>query len=1465
MITEKDLELSKLSPTKKDFYQIWNEILDTAKKISDRWSPESTNESDPGIVLLKVLTGVADMLNYNIDKNILEAFMPSATQQDSMRKLCELAGYNIKYYQSAETEATIGWSGLIKNNQFVLDEDAEEGKDNLIIPMFSILKNSEGDICYTVTETVSINPVVTTTKVPCIEGQVVQCGEDTDYVISLNNLDDNNRYYLPEAQIAENGFFIYTIKDGIYYKNKWEKVDNLNTQAIGKYVYKVGYDSKIGLPYIQFPDDISSIINDGLYIWYTRTLGVNGNIKARYLTTFEAENIDEADKEYYNFISVTNNDAAMNGTDIETINQAYNNFKKTIGTFDTLVTCRDYMNKIYQLYDSNNIPLVSNIIVSDIRDDINKAAILCTFDVYGIKYKNIELIKDNEKQINNFDLVLYPFTTIYGINNESEYLKSFEYTEEKIPEIEKAIENIKTISHTFNTPETGDIICIKNYLRLNAKITTTTKVNAIEEKYILDNIYTNIYKTFNARQLDFGESIPFDAILDCIENADTRIKNVSLDEPIIVPKIVLRNKQAESGQEEVDLDDNAYIRLVARNVLAGKVALFSYNTKFRAEITESKYTSGENTFDNVKLIEPTYNIKSFNDNASLKAPITLNENELIQFRAPNLKTTKTYPAYVNYYAHFNTNGAQAAIAADFKSVKAFMAETSPAPSSMTPETKWDNLVAGGYLENNGQPTNNTRNEIYSKASFENVNDETHFNELKNTYGMLFKAVSTTGSQYQLVRTDWDASINKYYFFPITLNTFNYWTYFIRTIQYGGGDTTNILGLYWVIDQDISRPKGKLVDKDGRKFRLSNKYQSSIPAQSLENYYINNLWAANAEGTYGLGRDGDAVVVKAGTEYKLKADEYILINYTSSSSDEGSADVIHNEKLENVIIKPNFDLANTYTLVEENKTASYSKTTGFNFGVSQPNGMLTLGANEQIEKREPVIKTLCCEENEGLNKNIFVYWNLNNEVDGKFPKVAGGYQLQEGEYFYYTDANKLNIVYFGSGTVITLGTDINLAKNKNTTDISAEDILDKGTNAIPWITCSVGKADSTRTITIVEYQYITLCQNDVLSDLQLIADTDINLATNWYKCSSATYILNDEEKKLSNFKIDDMYWEIHSFLTLQVSPTITQTLHKENDEIYDSIKLVLLTDPEQTVVIEPTDANSPVSCKSSYALYSTNPSINIEALTSAYSLEPISIKQFKLNTFEAVQEDGDLHFSLNLNNFGQYWTKFAYNDFESADKTKDITINIATNIPDNNFGMLMIYYMPNETNVDTSNYGYLTINDANGTLGIYNNGTDNSWWEEPSEGKYYLRPGINCITISNNVSAITIHKNTSEDAMQDSIILSQLDIVEANGYNGVNYELLGITAEQVTALLDIIREIDSSNVDLGRVGHEFYYNCLVENSEAIDLNASKENGQYVETLRDTWYDYNNIANKFVISEIDAEYMKTGITLARSSKL
>ena len=64
MITENELRISNKSYTNKDFAVIYKEILDIAKKLSYKYDPEASNESDPFIVLLKLLAFVAAVRSF---------------------------------------------------------------------------------------------------------------------------------------------------------------------------------------------------------------------------------------------------------------------------------------------------------------------------------------------------------------------------------------------------------------------------------------------------------------------------------------------------------------------------------------------------------------------------------------------------------------------------------------------------------------------------------------------------------------------------------------------------------------------------------------------------------------------------------------------------------------------------------------------------------------------------------------------------------------------------------------------------------------------------------------------------------------------------------------------------------------------------------------------------------------------------------------------------------------------------------------------------------------------------------------------------------------------------------------------------------------------------------------------------------------------------------------------------------
>lgn len=623
MYSYNELSAVELSPTKKDYYQIWNELLDTASKISERWDPSTTNESDPGVVLLKVLTAVADKLSYNIDANTLEAFMPSAAQESSMRKLCEMLGYTMRFYRSATTQVRITYAG---------DVFPKTLTGIINIGRFTNIKSTDGTINYITKEPIQLSPAVRSMTVECIEGSIVTCETDLGSRVVFEHLDDNKRFYLPEHQIASNGIYVCSIDSAD--QSDWQQVDNLNTCSLGSRVFKFGYDSTKGVPFLQFPEDVSSLIGTGLYIRFIRTNGIKGNVALNTLkvleppaswseqleettgtldseTLIEGETSDGGEWKDPNLYIVSNLSAAVDGKDPETIDEAYWNFQKTIGTFDTLVTCRDYMNKIYQFTrtSTSDLPLVSNVIVSDIRDDINRAYSINTLTTAGptTMYKVHQKPKfggkegETEDSIHYFDLMLYPFVAINNPATKEDYASSFTYTDETtIRLIESYLHEQKTIAHKFVIPESEEIACIKAYFQLSARLATSERITTLEAEEISLVAHKALYREFNMRKISFGEELPFDLILKTLLNSHTKIKSVNLDDPkIYLVVCTVGGKEYPITGDHVfsNLNDaktarNFYLDLTLKNALAGKLPLFNFNQNFKASLDLAPYPTG---------------------------------------------------------------------------------------------------------------------------------------------------------------------------------------------------------------------------------------------------------------------------------------------------------------------------------------------------------------------------------------------------------------------------------------------------------------------------------------------------------------------------------------------------------------------------------------------------------------------------------------------------------------------------------------------------------------------------------------------------------------------------------------------------------------------------------------------------------------------------------------------------------
>lgn len=661
MIDDKTLQINNLSYTNKDFQTIYPELIELFKKLTTKYDPEATNESDPLLVFIKLLGFMGDKLNYNSDMNAQQTHLPSASEESAFRDIVETQGYNMKYYRSATTTISMQYNGVIQPSQSITFKRFD-----------TQFKDSDGTTTYSLLNDLVIEERNKAFSQNIIEGTFVDLSINGNTIIQLNNLDSNNRLFLPTTLIAENGIFVANVNNSVDW-DEWKSTDNLNLHLPKEKYFKFGFDSGKGLPYIQFPSDIIELIGNGLCVKYLLTNGAGGNISAKKLTelynpapdslTFDKSEdkvVVEDENTNANLLLISNTAAATNGEDKESLNDAYFNFKKTIGTFDTLINCRDFANYLYNYLRASGYPLVSNSQVSDRRIDVNYSVPIISYSDGGAKtiYKFRQEEEIGGNAITPFDLVLYPLQQVDNINSDSLYARTFSISSD-ISDIPAIFTDVQSVDHTFLNPtklgNSGDMCnyLYKNKYELNARITTTRKVSEYERYEIINQVKQALYDAFNSRKIEYGKELAYDDILETIQNSNDLIRNISLDEPNVVTYVLKGNGieyklLGETSQGYETNPNKEYLYMIARNILAGKLSIYSYDTRFNYIYGQTDSQIDEN----ILSVDPQLVIKNgaFTGNNGDSTPkyYTLNDNQVVQLFSPNYAIDFTAVAGVNY-------------------------------------------------------------------------------------------------------------------------------------------------------------------------------------------------------------------------------------------------------------------------------------------------------------------------------------------------------------------------------------------------------------------------------------------------------------------------------------------------------------------------------------------------------------------------------------------------------------------------------------------------------------------------------------------------------------------------------------------------------------------------------------------------------------------------------------------------
>ena len=663
--------ISNLSYTASDFRTIYPQLLDTAKKLTNKWDPSLSNESDPGNILIKEAAIVGDKNNYHIDKSVLECFPLSATQQSSARQLYDLVGYNMHWYRSAKGQITFN---LIRTIDAINTLNKLEGDNKLTsitIKAGTVVSDSSGEYVYTLLKsTEPIDTINKTYTTEAIQGIINPYEINGNTTITIDNIDENLRIYLPQNIVSENGVFVYQAGSDVSsvgYINKdieegtsaWELVDNITKYPSKSRVFEFGIDINSDNCYIQFPEDIisSDLIGSGLNIYYTTTIGVRGNLNKglvnKFLSNYEVSTKGENTVVVNNYIVISNNPTA-GGSDPETLEAAYKSYKRLIGTYDTLVTRKDYENAIYNLNnDSDTGGLISNSLVTDRTTDINFSqkvveGNLGNNTIRNYVYKNTE----GDFIIQPYDVVLYLLKSPNAMNNITDFKESFDpdLTGSTISSIKNDLDKLKSVQHDLyyvtdlKTDKTSSALYfdINNLCKLTGTLTTYYKISKTDAEKIQDNVTKALITKYNSRAIDFGEELDYNELIDTIKSADDRVRTVSLNIPSYEPELVYADGTKKSLYKDTSIDINN--ETVAKMLLAGNIQLFNFDHDFRYDFGQT----------NNKLIENIAYIHTENlIEIGTEDFKSLEENDIVQVITPNLVTKETYSATVKYLTSFS--------------------------------------------------------------------------------------------------------------------------------------------------------------------------------------------------------------------------------------------------------------------------------------------------------------------------------------------------------------------------------------------------------------------------------------------------------------------------------------------------------------------------------------------------------------------------------------------------------------------------------------------------------------------------------------------------------------------------------------------------------------------------------------------------------------------------------------------
>jgi hypothetical protein len=579
----------KISYTSKDYASILDDLIASVSGITEKW--QVLDESDPGVIMIKLMSIIGDMLFYTQDQQALEVYPNSVTQRKNAATIYKLIGYKMRWYRSATLTMQLvnTYSSGATLPRFCTFT-TQDGITYTTFKQYELKNNMSNNGVINEVELVQGIPV---TPVRVSSNPYPGNGKPWHSIYGYNYTTDdlvNNRIYLPDKMIDDT--HIILVDDS---NEEWKLRDNIYlTTSVGKY-YEFGVDVNDN-PYIEIIDYWGNFNISKFKLFTIRTLGEDGEILANTLKNCTgncwALGGTPSNPITYNvqgFLSWTHEESSW-GYNYETPDEARKNIPKFQNTIDTLITLADFERATLRIdgvanvraTDLTNDPGISvNFSVGDINEDgkidskdynllnnfladptsypltpYQRRLANCKGSADGIITSEDLKLLGNYIAGNMIDASGKPLTGNIGIKSipDIETLTSFVVklyilrTEAYEDYPDDAFEtSVKTTLQEYKILPLQivvDLHSITNYYwTIKGTFMTKTPLSRDELQTIMVNINNQLRYKYSIEKVNFNTTVNYREIIETILAVDSRILMVDLDpiqytdvEGNIVPK-----------------------------------------------------------------------------------------------------------------------------------------------------------------------------------------------------------------------------------------------------------------------------------------------------------------------------------------------------------------------------------------------------------------------------------------------------------------------------------------------------------------------------------------------------------------------------------------------------------------------------------------------------------------------------------------------------------------------------------------------------------------------------------------------------------------------------------------------------------------------------------------------------------------------------------------------------------------